>query len=334
MFHKAKLFSVLFFLLIAGAFAESSVMHLSMSLKTTTIDKDGNTNLVPAKIIYSKKDESFSFESFFPENEKFYYDSTGCFYQSPDGKIIQADDYRSDLEQTCSDLINYFKSDFGLFESQYKITDNKIQNGLIESKWTCFGNGEFFISTIKSVSDKKGRLTKLSMYDFDNNLMAKTLVDSYASDGKYFYPEKIISYSYTQDEKMTDQLIFTTILEFSDVKLVKSINFSADEKANLNKIPAKTTENITEEKHSNSDSIAGLLVSSAYSFYKKFITDQDIPGCQFYPTCSHYMADCVKAYGIFGIIKGYDRIKRCNRSEKSRNLYDVRSDGRLIDYAK
>ncbi len=330
MFRKVNFVIILFFFILKGAFSETSVMHLSMSLKTTTIDAEGKQTVVPAKISYSKNG-SFYFEALEPEKETFFYDASGCYYISSDGIKTKTDEFFLDLQQTAQDLINYFKNDLGLSESQYKIADNKIQNGYIESVWKFFGEGEYVISRIITQSDSKGRLIKLSMFDGNQNLLAQTHIEKYSTDGKNVFPSKIKTMTYSENEAGDNHLVFTTFLEFSDVDLIK------------NSIPAYTwqpsmpvykTDNSSVEKFSGSTSISGILVSGAYKFYKKFITNQDIPGCQFYPTCSHYMADCVKAYGPFGIIKGYDRIKRCNRSEKQRNLYEVREDGRLLDFAK
>lgn len=34
--------------------------------------------------------------------------------------------------------------------------------------------------------------------------------------------------------------------------------------------------------------------------------------CRFYPTCSSYMAECVQAFGIRGVVRGMRRIGRCH----------------------
>jgi putative component of membrane protein insertase Oxa1/YidC/SpoIIIJ protein YidD len=334
MFHKSGFVIFLFFFLIEGAFTETVVMHLSMSLNTTTIEKNGSSTEVPAKINFSKKDNSFSFETLVPEKDTFFYDESGCFYLTPDGTKINTEEYRSDLEQTCSDLLNYFKGDFGLNESQYKIFDNRIQNEYIQSQWKYTGNGEFIIQIIKTLSDKKGRFVQLSMYALNNTLLAQTFIEKYSTDGKVFYPSLIKTFTYNQDADGNNDLVFTTILELSDVKVSINKFYSDSDFKTFHKKSETSSVYVSEPVHSNSDSISGILVTGAYNFYKKFITDQDIPGCLFYPTCSHYMADCIRAYGPAGIIKGYDRIKRCSNSEKARNLYELTQDGRLIDFAK
>jgi putative component of membrane protein insertase Oxa1/YidC/SpoIIIJ protein YidD len=52
-------------------------------------------------------------------------------------------------------------------------------------------------------------------------------------------------------------------------------------------------------------------------FYKKNISSQDGEGCQFYPSCSVYMAVAIKKKGLFmGVLTGLDRITRCNGSNR------------------
>jgi uncharacterized protein len=66
------------------------------------------------------------------------------------------------------------------------------------------------------------------------------------------------------------------------------------------------------------------------NFYSRFISSQDHTDCMFYPSCSVYMSESIKKNGVFaGIIKGLDRLIRCNGVRTGR--YDYTSDHKMID---
>ncbi|MDP8207507.1 MAG: membrane protein insertion efficiency factor YidD [Candidatus Electryonea clarkiae] len=47
--------------------------------------------------------------------------------------------------------------------------------------------------------------------------------------------------------------------------------------------------------------------------YQRFISSQDIPSCQFTPSCSSYGMKCLHRYGFFqGSLMTLDRLTRCN----------------------
>jgi putative membrane protein insertion efficiency factor len=53
--------------------------------------------------------------------------------------------------------------------------------------------------------------------------------------------------------------------------------------------------------------------SGLFIFYKKCISSQDYPSCNFSPSCSEYALKAIKKKGVFiGVIAAFDRLSRCN----------------------
>jgi len=74
-----------------------------------------------------------------------------------------------------------------------------------------------------------------------------------------------------------------------------------------------------------------LLFLGAIKFYQTFISSQDMPVCNFTPSCSHFGLEAIKKCGILkGLLMTSDRLQRCNGF--TRNLYkiDVKT-GKAID---
>jgi len=63
-------------------------------------------------------------------------------------------------------------------------------------------------------------------------------------------------------------------------------------------------------------------MKNLFVFYKKLISPlfqyfNPNSGCKFYPTCSDYVCQAIKKYGILkGILKGIKRIIKCNPFNK------------------
>ena len=78
--------------------------------------------------------------------------------------------------------------------------------------------------------------------------------------------------------------------------------------------------NINEVEHTETyinvrefDNEYDLLFSSAFLFYKSFLSSQDASKCNFTPSCSVYAIHAIKSQGVtVGIINFFDRFSRCN----------------------
>ena len=74
-----------------------------------------------------------------------------------------------------------------------------------------------------------------------------------------------------------------------------------------------------------------LLFIGAIRFYQKFISTQDMPACNFVPSCSQFGAESLRRLGVFrGILLTSDRLQRCNSMSVSRYQIDHKS-GKLVD---
>lgn len=54
------------------------------------------------------------------------------------------------------------------------------------------------------------------------------------------------------------------------------------------------------------------LVELPLKFYQKVLSPLIPSVCIYYPSCSVYMAECIKEYGFGGVILGLRRLLRCN----------------------
>lgn len=74
-----------------------------------------------------------------------------------------------------------------------------------------------------------------------------------------------------------------------------------------------------------------MLLIGSIRFYQRFISTQDMPSCNFVPSCSQFGAESIGRLGIFrGILLTSDRLQRCNSMSISRYQRDHKS-GKLID---
>lgn len=79
-----------------------------------------------------------------------------------------------------------------------------------------------------------------------------------------------------------------------------------------------------------------LFGISLIRFYQLFISTQDMPVCNFTPTCSHFGMQAIQKYGFFrGILLASDRLQRCHSASRRYfpqyyNSLDERT-GRLFD---
>ena len=73
------------------------------------------------------------------------------------------------------------------------------------------------------------------------------------------------------------------------------------------------------------------LFKGAIRFYQVFISSQDMPVCNFVPSCSQFGAEAISRLGIVrGVLLASDRLQRCNGVSTSRYRIDY-SSGRLMD---
>jgi putative component of membrane protein insertase Oxa1/YidC/SpoIIIJ protein YidD len=73
------------------------------------------------------------------------------------------------------------------------------------------------------------------------------------------------------------------------------------------------------------------LLKGVIRFYQVFISSQDMPVCNFVPSCSQFGAEAIGRLGVVrGVLLTSDRLQRCNGVSTSRYQIDYNS-GRLMD---
>lgn len=73
-----------------------------------------------------------------------------------------------------------------------------------------------------------------------------------------------------------------------------------------------------EENYSKTltDNAAGVILLGAIRFYQTIISPAQGEVCNFSPSCSNYMFKAIRLSGPLGILRGIDRLQRCNYSAR------------------
>ena len=310
------------------------------SLPSETETQNQNTNTIKGSITYSKSPYYFIFTTTFPQKQTMYCNSDGAYIL--DGNTIaELSDGTEALEQICTDFLNWFKEDFGLKESSFAPGLVWQENNQTVSQWDYQKQDEHPIDRVIVYSDSLGRFTRVSMFmdSASETPVTSTSLDNFEYNTGLFYPTKITSISYEGQEA-----IIKTELRFS------AVSFNKTKSGQLKSNAEGTTELVlVSEPQSDFStaqaidspvtpaspvykvSIPSVLTNASFKFYKKFITNQDMTNCPFYPSCSQYMLDAVSEYGAAGFFMGLDRLNRCTSTEHKRNMYPTLSNGKHYD---
>ena len=314
----------------------NSIFSLPSSFQNLNIDfireeeaQTGAKNIMTGSMFFSSSPYCFIFETKEPVSQIAYSNSDGTFILEDD--IVY--DYQEGsqmMSQTCLDILNWFKSDCALSEQGYAPTKNQKDGNLLKTTWLYAKVGVHPFEKIIVYSDIKGRFVKLQMYTKDDELFAQTELENFEQYMGSFYPTSIITKTYFENE-----IFATTKLSFSNIKinqkdLLENQNITyigqtlfVQDSQKLTQISKTKSSVLAPQIQNFSSSIFSMIINAAFSFYQKFITDQDNSSCPFYPTCSRYMREAVSKHGAFGIIMGIERLKRCTSYEHSRGLYPV-----------
>ncbi|MEO0293654.1 MAG: membrane protein insertion efficiency factor YidD [candidate division WOR-3 bacterium] len=113
--------------------------------------------------------------------------------------------------------------------------------------------------------------------------------------------------------------LFSTSIKY-DLEFIQKEKESIREKEEITVFNPKET------------SEAKIIFSSLILIYRKFISSQDLPSCNFTFSCSRFGAKAVQKYGlIYGLLMTSDRLQRCSFS--SRKYYQIDPETQLaIDY--
>lgn len=134
--------------------------------------------------------------------------------------------------------------------------------------------------------------------------------------------------------KYAYQIVFFISLMISICSFAEYYELSLDSTSELNFIlsqnPIKSQQinkqNIDNKSFKPSDIFIGMI-----RFYQLFISTQDMPVCNFTPSCSQFSIDSLRKFGIIkGILLTSDRLQRCNGFSAPYYQIDYRT-GKYID---
>lgn len=333
MFQNRKSILFVFFLsLLFSLYADNPVVKtLSLNFERKETTKDNQTSILKGSIFYQQYPYVFIFHTENPKPEFIYENYDGAFMVEA-GKTYEFTEEDDFLSQACSDFLNLFKSDFGIFEAGYKVKYLTTFQNLICASSYYGGEDEFYIASVLLYKNSDGNYCKLEMFDIEKELIESTELSDYIHYNGFKFPQTIVTKSYFENEPDSSvevKLSQVVINQITDNKFssneyepVENQNRSVTEKRSVVQIPESQKYNV---------STTSILVHTAYDFYKKYITDQDIPGCAFTPTCSSFMTQSVKAHGLWGIVEGLDHLRRCSRHEVKRNIYVRNKNGLIVE---
>lgn len=95
--------------------------------------------------------------------------------------------------------------------------------------------------------------------------------------------------------------------------------------------PAAASDTISSPGRRASSEIK-IAMTGLIRLYQTFISPQGTPGCNFTLTCSHFMSEAVRKYGIFfGLLMTADRLERCVKATPPYYPIDPVT-GHAVDY--
>lgn len=339
MFTKRNSFLVLLILLSGNlAFSQTkSIRSLKLNFQRTETSSENESAVMSGFIFYQANPFIFSFNTTYPVEQITYINTDGAFFIN-EGTLYEYSQGEELLYQTCVDFLTWFKSDLGLSEQGYSIIECKNEDQMIKSTWIYKKAGLHPYDKIEVFSDPRGRFSRLLMYAKDDELFAQTTLSDFTLLDGIYYPGKILTQSYQNGQiYITTELIFTNV----EVNFTTGTDLIVLEQSGNNievkSAPIQKENPVVFEKAQKpagktyTISSAAIATNLGFKFYKKFVTSQDNSNCPFTPTCSQYMKECIQKYGVFGVIKGLERLKRCTNDEHSRNLYPTDANSKHVD---
>lgn len=335
MFHNRFRLAVLLILLTGGfSFAQSkTIRNLQLDFSRTENSVYGK-NAMSGSLFFKNNPYIFVFNIAKPEVQSNYINPQGCFFKDSSG-LYDFPEGVTVLNQTCTDILTWFKKDAGLKDSGYLPDHSYIENNQTITVWKYVEEGNHPLGDIHVYTDAKGTIYKLQMFLEDGTISAETDLSNFIEKTGYYFPQKVSTKSYYQGK-----LAATTVLEFSNIVINQLGNPYSEYYGN--KLQLTKSNEVSGIKNSYiiskfpliptyRTSTTSILVNVAFKGYKAFITNQDNSNCPFEPSCSQYMLDAVSQNGVFGFFQGLERLRRCTQEEHSSNRYITNEKGKHVD---
>ena len=355
MFHKKNLSAiftaVIFFSITCNQVwsASRNITSLKLDfLRTEEVIKDNQTTSMSGTIIYNKNPFVFIFILKTPAEQTLYVNEENAFLidggldskKGITGTVYDVAQNKEFLMQTCEDFLNWFKPDYGLADSNFKTAVRWTDENMVVTQWDSYNFEDQPLDKVLVWSDSQGCFKKLTMYSSGNTLVTETNLLAFANSNGDAYPTIIESTSFEEDSpfikmelklskvsfvlSQEDNLIIETLASEASKNCVEFPSFD-----NTKELAVATP--VIPQQASYKVSIPTVIAGASFSFYKKFITSQDMSNCPFYPSCSQFMLEAISTNGLFGFIQGLERLKRCTSTEHKRGLYPTLNNGKHYD---
>ena len=329
LFHKKSQKSLLFFTVVflfsLFPLTAASKSISSLSLDFTRTEEIASDSTMTGSILYTASPFFFLFKTSLPQPQEVFINEDGAFIIQDDA-IYELEEGAEYLEQICKDFLNWFKEDFGLTESSFIPQQRAMENGLVVTQWNYSKQDSHPIDTVMVYTDMTGKTRTLKMYMDFSTLLTQTELNEYKYYNGRNFPVQITSTSYENNEP-----VLITKLSFSNIEFNRATSMAATEPLKDASVLTAYARPSEVQAQTYYVSIPSVLLNTSFRFYKRFITEQDMTNCPFYPSCSQYMVDAVSQNGLFGIFQGLERLKRCTNAEHKRDLYPTLSNGKHYD---
>ena len=324
----------LFIIFLSGRFlfAQSrNIQNFQLEFsKTETSTESSVSSTVKGKISYQQNPYAFVFEVTVPEPQISYLNSKGSFILE-NSKAVSAEEQKNIILQVQNDFLNWFRADYGLQKSGYRMLEFYKKDKDVILRWIMSSPTDNPVAYVNVYINERGYYDRMQMYSALNEMLSETRLSGFNNSNGYFYPTVIETIIY-DNKKELEKIILT----FENVQINSAYEnpYSTGKTVLIKKEPVKINYNqqLLEqpEKKQFKTSDTQIIFNAGYSFYKKFITNQDTTNCPFNPTCSQYMMQSISKYGLFGIMMGFERLSRCTVVEHKRDIYSIK-DGRHYD---
>ncbi|MBR5646340.1 MAG: membrane protein insertion efficiency factor YidD [Treponema sp.] len=333
MFHNKRLVKLFIFLITGNVlFAQTrNIQNFQLEFtKTETLIESSVSSTVKGKISYQQNPYAFVFEVTQPEEQLSYLNSKGSYVLENEEAVL-VEEQRGIILQVQNDFLNWFRSDYGLQKSGYKMLDFYKKDSDVILRWIMSSAADNPVSYVNCFINEHGYYDKMQMFSALNELLSETRLSGFHNSNGYFYPTVIETVIYEGTEESV-KVILT--LENVHVNSLYENPYSTGKAVLLKResVSSSFNKQLVEKPEIKQfkTSDMQIIFGAGYSFYKKFITDQDTSNCPFNPTCSQYMMQSISKYGLFGIMMGFERLSRCTVVEHKRDIYPIK-DGRQYD---